>query len=84
VRNVGSILQRCLQITSIRIEISGMMAVAVQGLLHKVWDALRLDEEEMTPCSFAFSKAMPISRDWRCVSTDLEARIKDRLGPGMV
>jgi hypothetical protein len=45
--------------------------VAAKGLLHKVWDALKLDGETMTPCSFAFSRAKPIGGDWRCFSANL-------------
>jgi len=45
--------------------------VAAKGLLHKLWDALRLDEEAMTACSFAFSKEKSTPGDWRCFSADL-------------
>jgi len=48
-----------------------MMAVAAKGLLHKVWDALKLDGETMTACSFAFSRARPVGGEWRCFSVDL-------------
>lgn len=36
-----------------------MMAVAAKDLLHKLWDALRVDEGAMSACSFAFSRAKP-------------------------
>jgi len=48
-----------------------MMAVAAKELLHKLWNALRVDEGAMTACSFAFSRAKPVGGEWRCFSVDL-------------
>lgn len=59
-----------------------MTSMPVQVLLQKVWDALKLDENAKTPCSFAFSKTKPIPGSWKCFSSDLAVPFWHIYAPG--
>jgi hypothetical protein len=59
-----------------------MKSAPAQSLILKVFEALKVDEDSMVPCSFAFSKTKPIPGNWKCFSSDLAIPFGHIYAPG--
>jgi hypothetical protein len=59
-----------------------MMAVVVSNFLQKVLGALKIDESNKMPCSFAFTKYKSVSEDWKCFTSDLTIPFWHIYAPG--